>query len=240
MNGPRRQPTLKIIGVGAAVVLALAAISTGVAYVVKLDARIGELESQNIAEAREDALRAIREAESEALNPLPVGTIIASVLKPRVFLDGRRDKWHLADASSIPEGELSRLVKQHGLKIPDDSRLPDLRGMFLRGQNDGRVDGKGDPQEKRQVGSYQSAATGQPSTPFTGKARFSGKHQHGFNAAIAYMSGPDKGHERAKPSGRKGTTEPADPHEHSVSITGGGDVETRPGNVSVYFYIKVN
>ena len=228
----------------ATIILALAAVIGGAVYVRDLDNRISYLESKDIAKARDDALESIRKAESDALDPLPPGTIIASLLEPGVFLNGRTKKWRLADASRIPPGRLLELVKEGTLKLndelmsSDDTRLPDLRGMFLRGQNNGRKDGKQDP-DSRRVGSYQSAATSRPTKPFTGAIPESGSHFHIFDAAKLYKSGAGD-HVRAQPSGRRGQTEVDGSHTHSVTITGGGDVETRPANVSVYFYIKVD
>lgn len=171
------------------------------------------------------------------LDPLPPGTIVASILEPGVFLNGRED-WRLADGSRIPEGALLELVKRERPAMSDTVRLPDLRGMFLRGQNEGRTDGKQDPDE-RLSGSYQSGATKLPTTPFTGEAVESGKHVHIYRRAGGYNAGAGK-HARAKPNWEDGETKPSGVHGHVVRLTTGGDIETRPRNVSVYFYIKID
>lgn len=218
----------------ATIILALAAIISGAVYIRDLDNRIGDLESPAVVEARDKALEAIREAASDALDPLPSGTIIASLPEPTLFLDGREDKWHLADASTIPSGKFLELAKSGTLELADNTRLPDLRGMFLRGQNHGRNDGKQDP-ALRQVGSYQSAATSRPTQPFIGEITESGEHKHEFDAAMHFEAG-ESGHPRAKPAGRPAeTSEVGSHHMHTVEITKGGDAETRPANVSVYF-----
>ena len=220
------------------IILALAAVIGGAVYVRDLDNRIGNLESEDIAKAREEAVKTIEDAVSDALDPLPPGTIIASLLEPTLFLDGRKDKWHLADASIIPAGKFLAFVKEGKLQLADNTRLPDLRGMFLRGQNHGRDDGKQDP-DARRAGSYQSAATSLPTEPFTGVTHESGQHRHEYDAARNFNSGAGD-HARAKPSGRTARTAEDGLHTHSVKITAGGDAETRPANVSVYFYIKVD
>ena len=226
------------------VVALLIAIIGGFYYLGKLDERINSLDIKKIEDAQRNALDKIEEAKKGVLDPLPPGTIIASVLKPELFLtNGREQKWRLADASSIPPNcEYSNILQNmnNDVSIASTDRLPDLRGVFLRGLNAGRNDGKEDPDgDNRLAGTYQSAATGRPNEPFIGSTDTSGVHQHDFNAARDYTSGAGS-HARAKPSGHTAQTEVAGEHQHQVTITDGGDNETRPANVSVYFYIKIN
>ncbi len=224
------------------VVALLIAIIGGAHYLGKLEERIDGLNIKKIKEAQEEALEEIEKIASGVLDPLPPGTIIASVLKPELFLtNGREQKWRLADASSIPPNcEYSNILQNNDVSIASTDRLPDLRGVFLRGLNAGRNDGNQDPDgNNRLAGTYQSTATKLPNTPFTGTADVSGEHQHGFDVASTYSAGAGN-HTRAKHRGRKDQTAEAGEHQHQVTITAGGDNETRPANISVYFYIKIN
>ena len=180
------------------------------------------------------------EGVKAVLEPLPPGTVIASVLEPKLFLsEGREEKWRLADASTIPPGsKYGTLVANASIASID--RLPDLRGVFLRGLNIGRTDGKEDPDgNNRKAGDYQGVATKRPNRAFTGVTVESGEHSHGFDGSRHHNSGAGD-HARAKPKGQRRTTSPAGKHRHNVEITGGGDKETRPANASVYLYIKIN
>jgi hypothetical protein len=163
----------------------------------------------------------------------PVGTIISSVLPPTEFAkavgeiegDGlRKRKWILADARDVTDTEYAR--KTEGKPIPD------LRGMFLRGIN---------PNSLRIVGSLERYATALPMTKkFTGSTTVDGNHLHGGGAAVSGSG------DRYNAGGRDyavinaAQTALAAGHSHQIEVTGGGDDETRPDNVAVYFYIKIN
>ena len=65
---------------------------------------------------------------------LPIGTIISSMLKPATIGIKYGDKWVLADGRRVsPKSEYTKLT--------GETTLPDLRGMFIRGMNEGRKDG---------------------------------------------------------------------------------------------------
>lgn len=164
---------------------------------------------------------------------LPIGTIISSMLPPEAFERQYGRAWVLADGS--------RVANTSGyFNVTGNNRIPDLRGLFLRGVNGARADGKGDTLgENRDVGSYQDYATARPETPFSGSTNTTGEHTHTYDKARPYNSATGS-HDRAKNSGNTGTTAASGEHSHSFVVTEGGDSETRPRNVSVYFYIKVN
>ncbi len=233
-KGERPSRTSIVIAVSSAI-LALAVVVGAVHFADDLGDRVSALEKEK--KDRDNQVAEIHKTLGNFLDPLPPGTIIASILEPTLFLAGRED-WRLADASRIPDGELLDLVTRDQPAISDSSRLPDPRGMFLRGQNAGRADGKQDP-DKRLSGSYQSGATKLPMTPFTAVAEDSGGHAHEYVRARGFRSGTGE-HARAKPDGPRANTSTSGTHRHAVNVTGGGDTETRPANVSVYFYIKID
>lgn len=141
----------------------------------------------------------------------PIGTVIQSILGPKEMSSLFGNKWQLADGRVVdPDSTFARSLKL--------SVLPDLRGVFLRGVNLDRDDGFGDPDGKdRVVGSYQ--------------ADLFQAHRHA--AQIPRNRGSvqvDRGGD-----GQAGRWENS---TEILSVSGGE--ETRPRNVAVYFYIKVN
>ncbi len=122
--------------------------------------------------------------------------------------------------------------------------LPDYRGEFLRGLDNGRgID------TDRVLGSAQDDATARPNTNFTvsGNTNNGGAHTHGVTSATApNWFGTSGNPDWPKAWGGEGTeryhgqTGSSGNHSHSVnlSVNGGGDAETRPRNVAVNFIIK--
>jgi microcystin-dependent protein len=114
--------------------------------------------------------------------------------------------------------------------------LPDLRGYFLRGV--GANGGEGAP------GVVQSDTTRLPRSNFTGTAAAAGDHIHGLRTG-RYANFGTGGGARAVNNldGRDyevftGDTLSAGNHTHNVTITGGGDIETRPKSFSVRWLIR--
>jgi microcystin-dependent protein len=131
--------------------------------------------------------------------------------------------------------------------------VPDLRGEFLRGQDDGRgVDpsrslgsSQADDNKSHSHGASSGGAGGHS---HSGSANAAGSHTHGLPLASRdYSTGPvgASGY-----TGPKDYTEAAGDHSHSLSInavanhshsvsvgsSGGG--EARPRNVAMRYYIK--
>jgi hypothetical protein len=154
---------------------------------------------------------------------LPVGTILASVLTPRDFarvagdsgdFDPRTSAWVPADSRGVSGSDYARRVS---------TVVPDLRGMFLRGLNHSdtnqvRSDGNQDPD-----GAGRTAGHYQPD----------GFKQHSHTYDRSYYPG----------AGKSGGGPPDVHAAHQPQETGpaGGTAqETRPKNVAVHYYIKIN
>lgn len=114
-------------------------------------------------------------------------------------------------------------------------QVPDLRGYFIRGcgtNADGTASGS--------LGAKQGQATKLPSTPFTGGTDTAGSHTHqipvtnniGSPDTYSYEAGPDSGGFVNINTFASGN------HAHLVTITSGGDTETRPKNIAMHYYIK--
>ena len=155
-------------------------------------------------------------SDLKLITNLPIGTIVPSMLEPTVFAEAVGDvdrdtpDWVLADGDKDITNSL------YG-QLSHNRTPPDLRGVFLRGMNEGRNDGKQDPQSDRNAGDYQ------PDTL--------ARHRHGMVWHWRSFEGSkDRAPTTAVNYCNKGLCD---------SLFEGGK-ETRPKNVAVYFYIKIN
>lgn len=141
--------------------------------------------------------------------PLPVGSVVASYLAPHQMQERYGEQWVLADGR-----EVSTKTTFHD--ITGKTRVPDLRGMFIRGLNVERKDGKEDPEGRdRLVGEYQADALQQ--------------HRHAITTAGIW--------------GRSFKGEDGSPrtaYEKTGETSEKGGTETRARNIALYYYIKIS
>ena len=157
---------------------------------------------------------------------LPVGTIVASMIEYDKFKDIVDGKWVPADG-----GNVSRDSKYY--EMTKQPILPDLRGMFIRGlnafeSNNPQIDDKKDPDDERYAGHYQTDAFQ--------------KHKHESSTRIDASGGHIFGWGGGKPGKEQETKLSSIMNGY---ITDGNrkpsvDDETRPKNVAVYYYIKID
>jgi len=120
--------------------------------------------------------------------------------------------------------------------------VPDMRGMFLRGvDTSGKVDPDGSSRllagglQGAKLGSVEQDATKMPNSAFA--AQPAGGHNHTINwhyQQVLLGNGGVAG--LLLPGGGEPTTSVPD-HTHVIT---GGDLETRPKNVYVYYIIKAS
>jgi hypothetical protein len=168
---------------------------------------------------------------------VPVGTIVTSLLKPYEFMRSTNSDWPV-----VPSNSSSRWAPADGTidisgskyyRITGKEVLPDLRGMFLRGLNSfdinkTRKDGKEDPDgEKRKAGSFQDDALQ--------------GHHHSIRVGASNTTRPEKG---ISSSWGNNTTGAVSNAVNEITTGNHGipkvRVETRPKNIAVYYYIKIN
>lgn len=141
-----------------------------------------------------------------------VGEIRYSLLDLTTFQSLYGEKWELLAGQDITDPILTNQL---------GSKLPDARGMFLRGMNNGRTDAFKDPQSGRTVGHYQSDGAGEH-----GHYLIDGQGTGASNYVGAL--GPTK--ESPLKVG----------NEVGMTMTGPGIVgETRPKNITVNAFVKV-
>jgi hypothetical protein len=163
-----------------------------------------------------------------------LGDVRSSLLTEPQFQAINGTNWVLMDGSSVAGSDFATLT---GI-----TTLPDARGEFLRGLDNGRgVD------PARTMASAQGEATAAPTIPFTGSISGStnntGSHAHSGAWSPGGPATPYGTGASTPPWNNTGTSSAGD-HAHTVSgsasITGGGDSETRPRNIAVNYFIKIN
>ncbi len=157
----------------------------------------------------------------------PVGMIIPSMLTLAQFQAQNGTQWVLADGSSA-SGTLYA-------SITGNANLPDLRGVVLRGKNNGRSDGSQNPGGDNALGTFEND-------------NMQG-HRHIQNEPVLWGAAPS-----ATPTRYVGTTTEAnsgtptppyngsigDPNTDGTNGTPRTGLETRMKNVTVNHFIKIN
>jgi microcystin-dependent protein len=172
----------------------------------------------------------------------PIGIVAAyagDASVPQVLSSIHSAGWLVCDGTTEQISSYPDLYKFIGTRYGGDGKtnfgLPDLRGVFVRGTDRGRGV---DPDANRAVGSRQGTATGKPNTPFASDSQ--GAHSHNaphkptYDHEVSYTIGtPPHVMDWTNDSV---TTTTNGAHTHTVN--GGGDRETRPANLYLYYVIK--
>jgi hypothetical protein len=169
---------------------------------------------------------------------LPAGTVLPfdGQTPPPGFL--------LCDGQAYNSGDYPELFAAIGTTWGSASngfKVPDLRGRFLRGADDGAgmdpdVNSRvpGDPAGGTTgVGSSQADATRRPNTAFG--TSVAGSHTHSVSSE-SWPSGVGTFELGFPGPGTVSYLNPAGDHTHQIAS--GGDAETRPKNAAVKFIIK--
>jgi len=154
-----------------------------------------------------------------------IGDVKYSIVSPSTFIE-ENPGWVLMDGKSYPDSDLALLT---GI-----SKLPDATNNFIRGMRSGRS-----------VGGFERYRTALPYLDFKIEVKSNGGHSHNFEfgrSDKAAGSQFDKTRfidlDRNNDGGQI-WTDNAGRHSHKAKISG-GDSETRPDNIALYVYIKIN
>lgn len=145
--------------------------------------------------------------------------------------------WLLCDGATYKRKDYPQLFKAIGDKWGKDSdttfKVPDFRGMFLRGFDDGRgldADRLFANEQQDSIKSHTHICT----------IEEAGEHTHNFQYAGVGWNANDIG--RRNPyyhyETMTGTTQTAGVHTHKVTLSSTGEAETRPVNTTVVYAIK--
>jgi len=169
-----------------------------------------------------------------------VGAVQVSFLTEAQFktlLDATEQaKWVLADGRDVSGSRYAT--------VTGSNAVPDLRGAFLRGAgNNNNSSWAGGI-----LGAYQEDSTARPKIAFTADSQGDHSHVSGPGAyndpgsgafGVKLNVGSNLGIANwAEKVSHSAITSTAGAHTHT--ITGGGDAETRPKNISVNYFIKIN
>jgi microcystin-dependent protein len=195
-----------------------------------------------------------------AENGVPVGTVVAFAGDKNNVPEG----WLLCDGKSVAQSDYPQLYAAIGSAwgaSGSSFNVPDLRGMFLRGVNDGATGAYSDPNASGRsasksggntgdkVGAVQTDAFRQHTHTGSGNTNTDGAHYHSDNeygladnddddGVGQYIGGRggsynnDGGNGYIRPGGSE--------HKHAFSFTSDatGGAESRPVNAGVYYIIK--
>lgn len=198
----------------------------------------------------------IEDARSQlevSVTGVPVGTVVASMISPKEFaelvgdstnFDTRTSNWVPVDGRSVAGSRYASAAT---------STVPDMRGMFIRGLNYSekdlvRTDGYADSNSNRVVGSLQDDSTKLPNIDFILDSKGMHYHLQGYDdTAISGKFGKADGgsnagrYEHSPDASAAGNssakTNDSGDHTHIIA---GGDPETRPKNIALFYYIKIN
>lgn len=144
-----------------------------------------------------------------------VGDVKYSLLAPKEFRKVNGRAWILmTDEQSIAGSRLSSLIHT--------TKLPDARGVFIRGMNEGRDSARGDSDGNRPIGAYQSDDFKSHDHDTDWEVGFSVNG----NGTTQLIDGDDG-------SSSRGSRDP-------LKTKSRGGNETRPRNIALYVYVKLN
>ncbi len=145
-----------------------------------------------------------------------IGDVKYSILEPAKFIVLHGDGWILMDGRNINNSELFRLTTMN--------TCPDARGVFIRGMNQSRNITEGDIDGDRKAGAYQADGVK--------------KHQHGFSDAWFAEVNCGHGNELGSHSSDSDNMrcESGDVTDNGIGLLD----ETRPRNIALYTYVKIN
>ena len=153
-----------------------------------------------------------------------VGEIVTSLLDQDEFYNlynKNSEMWSLADGSTAPHGTSFRQYLDRTNPLAN-GKIPDLRGVFLRGYNHNRNDGKGNPNPTA-IGEHQMDGYANHTHQYY-------KYDEEGNKSYLFVTNTPNHSTWPYASGANKKTGGAIGH----------GAETRPRNVTVNFFIRIN
>ncbi len=194
----------------AAISIAIIGVGVSIAAIDTSWVQSGQPVSASNLKANLDGLQAQIDAQA-----MPVGSIVPSLLMEPQFQAVAGNGWILADGRSVAGSAFAVTT--------GNANVPDLRGMFLRGRNHGgspagaRADGNENPDGLLTLGNMQGDMIA--------------SHAHGYIHAWAGGAMTDPSTPGQQTGGRRDIN-------HQSNPAGGN--ETRPRNVTVNYFVRIN
>ena len=202
---------------------------------------------------------------SEPGDVVPIGTVIYSIIPPTQFLQANKG-WVKLDGSPIDQNsELFSIIKETGILSHLNGKIPNASGMFLRNMNYS-ADGA-DPDKSRNVGAVQNDAF-KKHTHSINIDTYTDSRDLPFDDSYTQVDYQSWYREKDTPHDHPGEgltpvrfdwcniTNVSYPsvhrdlgHSHRLKWSGYSDdasssygvgVETRPQNIALYVYVKIN
>jgi hypothetical protein len=168
-----------------------------------------------------------------------VGDVQYSILSPTQFAQENGSCWVPMDGRDITGSKLSSYV----------SSIPNAGGNFLRSQEFGGTYASGNIDPDRTSTSSIATAQGNDNKSHNHSASSgsAGAHTHDFTdydnrncTGFALVESGCDGVSETNNTSRAGTTTSDGDHAHTVTIANNGGAESRPKNLNLWIYIRIN
>ena len=220
----------------ASIVAIIIAISSSIFLIGTLSGKLSVINLEKFEIAVDEGIKKIRDEAAKANNQVPVGSVIAFAGPKANIPYG----WMLCNGKQIDKNQYyyeslrNSIGYTYGGSVQDGYLLlPDFNGLFLRGIDLKEIN---DEDGTRIIGNIQEDSTKLPNNSFyTNK---DGNHQHVYSAHdMSANRGGKDGYWYSSQTPRSPQTTGDSTHVHKINK--GGDKETRPKNVAIYWIIKV-
>jgi len=170
----------------------------------------------------EAAIQSIAGAVNYLLGQVtPIGSVVSSLLTESQFQSVTTTGWVLADGRGV-SGSAYHL-------LTGSSSIPDLRGIYLRGKNNGRSESTGNYAGEKSLGEFEFDKISD--------------HSHGANRTFLHHTGGnggdvevEGGSELLRQNGNSGSIDAMSGAGNSTIKT----LEVAPRSVTVNFFIRIN
>jgi hypothetical protein len=166
-----------------------------------------------------------------------VGDVKYSILNPTQFAAVNGGCWVPMDGGSMAGSKLAAII--------GGTTVPNAGGLFLRGQEFTGQTANHDPDRTSTtvIATLQDQAF--LSHNHTGSTSTDGSHSHSFAEVGVYDyscsgTGCSSSDREYYPTTNYGTTSTSGAHSHTLTINNAGGTETRPKNLNLWTYIRIN
>lgn len=165
-----------------------------------------------------------------------VGDVKFSILKPELFIEANGSGWVLMKGQPFTEFKPDVLImkEQELFNIDGNYKLPDARGVFLRGMNENREEKEGNPYKNVPLGKWY------PDLTIKHNHDILDGHGNATNSAIRFMLNQNNNGNNNHFDGGGPNDPPYGWYEGLTTKNyGETNLETVPRHISLFIYVKV-